>query len=151
MEHSSFFPDCFYRLSVKGIVVRDGKALLVRESDEVSGKWELPGGGLDFGEDIKAGIKREVEEEMKLKVKKIADKPTYLWTYKYGPNSRKIGWYYVLVLIYQIELESLDFTPSAECIEIKFFSKEEMKKLPMNKQMIQLPDTFNPEDFKEDF
>ena len=60
---SNFFPDSFHRVTVKALVVKNGKVLLIKESPELSGKWELPGGGLDFGEEIHEGLKREVEEE----------------------------------------------------------------------------------------
>lgn len=39
-------PNCFYRVSVKALITNnEGKFLLIREN---VGKWELPGGGLDF-------------------------------------------------------------------------------------------------------
>ena len=54
-------PKCFYRVSTKGLVVRDGKILLIQEKD---GRWELPGGGLEFDQDIFDSLKREFVEEM---------------------------------------------------------------------------------------
>lgn len=39
------------------------RVLLVRASPEHSGLWFLPGGGVEFGEDPEAGLRREVEEE----------------------------------------------------------------------------------------
>ena len=57
-----------------GIVVEDGKFLLVkrdREWDEQShGKWELPGGKVDFGEEPYLAAVREVEEETVSSAKK---------------------------------------------------------------------------------
>ena len=39
-------PNCYYRVSVKALITdNEGKFLLIREN---VGKWELPGGGLDF-------------------------------------------------------------------------------------------------------
>ncbi len=48
----------------------DGRVLLTRRSSEVreSGKWCLPGGHLDGGEDWTAAIRREVQEEIGLRV-----------------------------------------------------------------------------------
>jgi len=147
--HSKSFPDCFYRVSVKGLCVRDGKVLLIRESSSISGKWELPGGGLDFGEDIKQALKREVFEEMNIKVTHVSDQPIYIWTHRYENNRRNIGWYYSLVLAYQIEIDSLDFVPSEECEAIGFFSKEEMQTLEFNGQTAQLAKLFDPAHFKD--
>lgn len=95
-------------MSVKGLCVQNGKVLLVKESDEISGKWEMPGGGLDFGEDIKACLIREIEEEMHLRVIKISDSPVYVWAHRYENNRRNIGWYYSLVLAYRVEFENLN-------------------------------------------
>src|SRR3989344_5154406 len=150
MEHSKNFPDCFYRVTVKGLCVRNGKLLLIRESKAMSGKWELPGGGLDFGEDIRTGFKREVEEEMGLKIKKISNSPVYVWTYKYE-NRRGLDWYCSFVVAYRIEFENLDFTPSRECEAVEFFSKEELQKLEFAGQAEKLPAIFDPNDFVNSF
>lgn len=146
---SKDFPDCFYRVTVKGLCVRDGKLLMIRESEGLSGgKWELPGGGLDFGNDFKTDFSREVDEEMGLTVAKMAKSPLYVWTYK-GEGRRSMDWYYSCVLTFRVEFDHLNFRPSDECEEIKFFTKDELKDLNLNWQMTPLPDFFNPEDFTE--
>lgn len=44
--------DYLYRLSIKGIIFNDtGEILFVKESGR--DWWDLPGGGMDHGEDIK--------------------------------------------------------------------------------------------------
>lgn len=48
-----------WRPSAYGIVVRDNKILLI----SVEGKYNLPGGGLDFGETPEQAVIREVKEE----------------------------------------------------------------------------------------
>ncbi len=150
MEHSSSFPDCFYRVSVKALVVREGKILLAYESATVAGattgKWELLGGGLDFGESIADGLKREVFEETGLAVEDIAPKPTYVWTVRHE-NRRKLDWFYSLVLCYRAEFPSLEFTPSNECLKLEFFSKEELETLNLSNQLKPFRDYFNPKDF----
>jgi 8-oxo-dGTP diphosphatase len=125
---------------------------LVKESEKISGKWELPGGGLDFGEDIKEGLKREIQEEMGLKVTKVSEKPIYIWTHRYESNSREIGWYYSLVLAYRIEFENLDIIPTEECEAAEFFSKEQIKDVTyLAGQTKELIDLFNPKDFEQGF
>ena len=153
MPHSPFFPDSFYRITIKGLCVRDGKIMLIHESKEtMSDRWELPGGGLDFGEDMREALRREISEEMGLKIKKMSEKPVYVWTHRYEPNSREIGWYYSLVLAYRIEFEDLNFTPTDSCDKIEFFSKEQLQSATdLNGQTNELARIFNPDDFKEDF
>ena len=151
IQISKDFPDCFYRVTVKGLCVRDGKLLMIRESEGLNGgKWELPGGGLDFGNDVKTDFSREVDEEMGLTVAKMSERPFYVWTWRYE-NRRNIDWFYTCVLAYRVEFNHLNITPSEECEEIKFFSKEEIKDLKLSGQMTPLPDYFNPEDFTEPF
>jgi 8-oxo-dGTP diphosphatase len=146
---SENFPDSFFRVTIKGLCVRDGKVLLLKESKGLGGGWEMPGGGLDFGEDVKEALKREVSEEMGLVVKYMSEKPIYVWTHKYE-NKRGLDWYYSLVVAYQVDFEDLDFTATSECQEIKFFSKEELESLDVSTQTKHLPTYFNPEDFKTD-
>lgn len=50
----------------KGLVLRNGRALLVQRSQTDShspGMWEFPGGRVEFGEDPKAALLREIKEE----------------------------------------------------------------------------------------
>ncbi len=54
-----------FEVSLKAFIVRDGRALLVREAD--SGFWELPGGRIDVGEEWEAHeriLAREIAEEL---------------------------------------------------------------------------------------
>ena len=145
--HSKDFPDSFYRVSVKGIYVQDDKVLLVKEPLELSGQWELPGGGLDFGEDPKIGLEREVEEEMKLDVISVSDQPIYVWTDRFEKR-RNMDWYYSVVLGYKIEFANLDFTPTEECEDIGLFTKEELQTLDIFHQSDHLKKVFNPADFQ---
>ena len=150
--HSDHFPDCFHRVTVKGLCVRDGKVLIEHQSEEkFSGSWELPGGGLDFGEDVKAGLMREIKEEIGLEVTKISSAPVYVWTSRHENNIRNIGWYYVLVLVYRVEFDSLDFITSEECDAIEFVSKEKLQSVNLSTQILPLRNIFNPDDFKGDF
>lgn len=57
--------DYLYRISLKGVILNNNReVLLVRESGRKW--WDLPGGGMDHGEDIKTAIAREMKEEVNL-------------------------------------------------------------------------------------
>jgi 8-oxo-dGTP diphosphatase len=49
-----------WRPAAYGIVIKDGKVLL---SKQFGDKYDLPGGGIDLGEDLEAGVLREIKEE----------------------------------------------------------------------------------------
>ncbi len=144
---SKYFPDSFHRVAVKGLVEKDGKILLLKESLELGGTWELPGGGLDFGEDLQQGLRREVFEETGLIVTKISDRPTYSWTTRFE-NKRGMDWYYSLVVAYRMELENFEFKSSKECVEIGFFSKDELEEIKLCPQALGFKKIFNPKDFE---
>lgn len=58
------------RVAAYAVVVRDGKILLSQIAPHISnsGKWTLPGGGLEHGEEPRSGTMREVMEEAGLDV-----------------------------------------------------------------------------------
>jgi len=58
-----------------GIIVKDGKMLISLRNDphrpETHKKWEMPGGGVDFGFNVESTLLKEVKEETGYKVKII--------------------------------------------------------------------------------
>ena len=70
------------RIATKAVVTRsDGKFVLLREANTYEegtniGRWNMPGGRLDIGENFESGLKRELFEETGLKVEII--KPLYV-------------------------------------------------------------------------
>ena len=114
----------YYRVSIKGIVIDNAsRVLLAREE---TGDWEMLGGGLDHGEDPITCLKREIHEETGLTVTYISPEPKYFLTCK-----RRGADTYVANVIYEIKLRDLDFTPSDECQELRFFSADEMRQIPL--------------------
>ncbi len=110
----------FYRTSIKALVFDENKKILLTKDE--SGKWDLPGGGMDWGETPQICLAREIQEEMDLATTWIADHPSYFY-----PDQQDKGIWFTFV-IYETKLEHLDFTPSDECAEIGFFTIEEAKK-----------------------
>jgi len=59
-------------VAVGAVVVRAGRVLLVRRGAEpLRGQWSLPGGVLELGESLAAGVVREVREETGLTVEPV--------------------------------------------------------------------------------
>ena len=75
-------PERFYRVSVKALILNEtcDKFLICKEDN---GKWELLGGGLDWGADIKSELTREIQEEMGLVTTWIVDRPSYFFTFSF--------------------------------------------------------------------
>ena len=65
-----------YPISVKGVLIHQGRVLLLLNE---RGEWDLPGGRPDPGEDHRAALKREVQEEAGLTVEVGAALGDYLF------------------------------------------------------------------------
>jgi 8-oxo-dGTP diphosphatase len=63
------------RASQKAIILnKRGKILTIRRTKTAPSwplSWDLPGGRLDFGEDTKVGVVREIKEETGLKIRDL--------------------------------------------------------------------------------
>jgi ADP-ribose pyrophosphatase YjhB (NUDIX family) len=59
-------------VGVGAVIVEDGRVLLARRGTEpLLGRWTLPGGLLEVGESLTAGVVREVREETGLTVEPL--------------------------------------------------------------------------------
>lgn len=57
-------------VGVGGVVIENGKALLIRRGSEpLLGEWSIPGGTLELGETLEEGVARELLEETGIQVR----------------------------------------------------------------------------------
>jgi ADP-ribose pyrophosphatase YjhB (NUDIX family) len=57
-------------VGVGGVLVRDGRVLLIRRGKEpLRGRWLIPGGSVEWGETLEQAVVREMEEETGLQVR----------------------------------------------------------------------------------
>ncbi len=83
--------DIQFHITVKGIVIYNHKILVmkkVKPSTDGYGYWELPGGGLEYGETPHQALIRELKEETGLSIKII--KPVYTFT-AIRPHYQTVG------------------------------------------------------------
>lgn len=110
-----------FPVSVKGVVIRGGKVILVRNDRD---EWELPGGKLELSESPKECLAREISEELRLTIEPetILDS----WIYTIAPGV------HVLVLTYGCS-ESSQAEPvlSDEHKELRWFALAEVDGLRM--------------------
>lgn len=124
------------------IIIYDDKILLEHRAD--SDRWAIIGGGLDIHEDLISCAIREVKEETGLTFKKqdlqfynIFDDPSRITQYPDGNIFR------VITVVYHIELLALPVLKiSLESRELKFFSKDEIRKLKIAETHIPIIEEF---------
>ncbi len=111
------------RLTVDGLLIENGKILLVKRNiDPFKGDWVIPGGHVEFGETVEDALVREMKEELgiSVRIKKLVG------VYS-GPKRDPRG--HTVTIAYLIERESGDITIDHEASEFKFFS---LRRLPLN-------------------
>ncbi len=121
----------FY-VSVKALFFDgDNKLLMIREKN---GLWEVPGGKVTKNESFEDALIRECQEEMGITPTILDKMPAIAYpTLDRGAKAR-------IMLFYRVSFPSLNFSPSDECEEIKFFRKEEIDPEIIYPQLVRLLD-----------
>ena len=100
-------------------VLPDGRIVMIQRSD--SGKWGLPGGMVDWGEDIPHAASRELEEETGLKLTKIKSLRGVYSDPKRDPRLHSIS------VVLEVEAEGeLEPEDKLEVLQVKAFAIDEL-------------------------
>ncbi len=59
--------------SIGAVIFKENQVLLIKRGKEpFKGQWSIPGGGLEYGETLEQGLKREVREETNIEIEILA-------------------------------------------------------------------------------
>lgn len=128
-------------VGIGGVVISNGRALLVRRASEPwKGEWSIPGGLLELGESLVGGVERELLEETGLTVRVLGlidvferivpasdgdqDAGTPI------PPGARVGrrpLYHFVVLDYLCELVKGVPRPGSDVSEVAFAKEEELE------------------------
>ncbi|MBS3146946.1 NUDIX hydrolase [Candidatus Woesearchaeota archaeon] len=107
------------------IIYKEDKILLVkRAQDPFKNYWSLPGGHAELFEKVEEAVKREIKEELELKIN-----PKFFCFDQ--EISRKLKWH-ANVFIFKSELKGIPRLNKDENSDYKFFSEAKIKKLKLS-------------------
>ena len=112
---------------VLGVLRNKNRYLLTKRNDRLHhyhGKWQLPGGGLDFGESLEDCVRREMREELALAIEEVRLIPQiYHRVYK-------DEWHGVLIsFLHEFTMEPAKIILNEEASEYGWFTIEEAQQL----------------------
>jgi len=117
-------------VGVGAVVLQADRVLLVRRGREpLKGEWSLPGGALELGESLEAGIRREILEETGFTVKvhaivEVLDKIVLEPRASNEGNSR-VRYHYVLI-DFLCEVTGGSLQPGTDADDARWVNHEEL-------------------------
>jgi 8-oxo-dGTP diphosphatase len=117
------------RIVTTAFIENDGKVLVAKRSSKANlfpGEYELPGGKIEFGEDPKEALKREIMEELGIEIE-VYD-PYYVYTYTVYNGKA----HYVEIVFHAKLKDSEEKIEMKEHEDIKWVTKTELDSLKMS-------------------
>jgi 8-oxo-dGTP pyrophosphatase MutT (NUDIX family) len=120
MQKKSKYPSPYYRASIKAIIRNKAdEVLLVKEKSD---SWNLPGGGMDHGEDALQTLTRELYEEVLITV------PFRMQPLGIEPMMLQSQNAWLLWVVYELEFDGpFDFDVGADADEAAFINPKTLK------------------------
>lgn len=117
-------------VGVGAVIINDqGKIFLAKrgqKSRNERGLWQIPGGGVEFGETLEDALKREVKEEHGIDVDIIK----LLGVADHRISAEKQHWVSPVFLC-RLKSGTPQILESDKCDEIGWFNREETQKIPL--------------------
>lgn len=120
------------------IIEEEGYFLLIREADaKWNGKWFLPGGKVDIGEDPATAARREVKEEAGVEVEL---KGIVYIRYHETLFRKQLSLFYCAKIIGG----KLKTKANKHSLEAKWFTYQEIKRLPLRQRLLEILVKYRP-------
>jgi 8-oxo-dGTP diphosphatase len=130
-------------VGVGGVVIDDGRTLLIRRGSEpLRGQWSIPGGTLELGESLEDGVARELLEETGLEVRvldliEVFDRIFTEPDAGGGGTPQRPKFHYVIV-DYLCERISGEPRPGSDVTDVAFATEEELAKFQLTPTAIRV-------------
>lgn len=122
-------------VGVGGLVVRDGRVLLIRRGKQpLYGRWTLPGGTLELGESLEQAVVRELLEETGVRVR-----PLELLTVfdRIERADERVVYHYVIV-DYLCEYLSGEPCAASDALEAAFVAEADLASLDLPPKAVEV-------------
>ena len=110
-----------YPVSVKAVIRKGGKFLMIRGTRKGDSEWSFPGGLVDEGESLEEALKREVLEETGYEVR--VGNPFYATKYRHPNGGENVAIFYACEVVGGSP--SLGGEPDQEFIALEWVSPQE--------------------------
>ena len=139
------------QVGVKAVIRDDaGRLLLLKKEQPFEGdtiiKWEIPGGRIDVGEPTIDALKREIKEETGLDVISI-ERVLAAQDILKNPKLHVVRITYLVTTAGEIVVNHSDTSDTLHS-EARWYTLEELKKLPLDHYFEELVHTLTPDDLQ---
>jgi len=115
-------------VGVGGVIITDGKILLEKRKNEPSkGKWTIPGGLVELGENLENAVMREVTEETCLEC--VREKPPGLIDVVDNIDMDDDGKvkYHFVIIDYHVTVKGIAFKVASDAEDLKWVPFDEVE------------------------
>jgi 8-oxo-dGTP diphosphatase len=124
------------RLAIGGVVIKDGRVLLVRRGKPPAlGEWAIPGGSVELGESLAEAAEREIQEETGVLVR--AGEVCHLFEAIKGDDAGRVRFHYVIIDLLA-EHVSGDPVPGSDVTDAAWLSSGDLGGRDVNENTLAL-------------
>ncbi len=106
-----------------GVVIHRGRVLLVlRAREPLKGRWSIPGGLVEVGEELRAAVKRELKEETGLEVEPLDLIEVFDRIQREGRRVR----YHFVIVDFLCRLKSGKLRPDSDVLDARWVPRQDL-------------------------
>jgi len=130
-------------VGVGGVIIHEGRALLIRRGSEpLRGEWSIPGGTLELGETLAEGVARELREETGVEVRVLGQIEVFerIFTEKSDGKTKKKKRprYHFVIVDYLCERISGKARAGSDVTDVAYAREEELEKFHLTETALRV-------------